>query len=137
MMETAQTQLAWTDSVEPLSSLVRGLCVGSPPEQADRRGTGVMLTGSWVRRTHLWYLCLEQRYLACFPLRKYSDMCWLDSHLLMPVLSITSAMRLPPWVSVKRMNFVACCRKAAAINRRFHISPRYCLFISHELIVGS
>lgn len=137
-METAQTQLAWTDSVEPLSSLVQGLCVGSPPEQADRRGTGVMVAGSWVRRTQ-WsrYLCLEQGYLACFPLQKYSDMCWLDSRLLMPVLSVTSAMRLPPWVSVKRMNFVACCRKPAAINRRFRISPQYCLFISHELIVGS
>lgn len=114
----------------------RACCVGSLLEQADCRGAGIMVADSWVLRTQRSrYLCLEQWYLACFPLPRFSDMCWLDSHLLMPVLSVTSAMRLPPWVSVKRMNFVACCRKPAVINRRFHISPRYCLLISHELII--
>lgn len=61
-------------------------------------------------------------------------MRWLESRLLMPVLSVTSAMRLPPWVPVKRMNFVACCRKLAVIHRHFRISPQYCCLISHELI---
>lgn len=47
-METAQTQLVWTDSVELLSSLVQGLLCRYPLVQAHPMGTGIIVADSWV-----------------------------------------------------------------------------------------